>query len=883
MTTWNAVLKNVYQRHPFLCTLRCSQEMSFSGSGLPDLVRLTAASVLGLVQGPPASLLTIVVPRLYDTAFWVAYAVALQGMRGDYARAAATPHSFLSGDTLLLDAEHVVEFDEEKEGYLWFKTQQSTNARTRVKLAQRLRLQHTSTKRKRGWETVSTDLPPNLLDSLLETQACGNRNIYHNTTILVSGMHRTEVTARGLCVSSSASRCSAGSAFDLVQWGKIRQDGELVVTSSGQRKGDPVMLLASDLISVRDYLRAHPESRPLIVVDGTSRVCNRLDVLDDLAATGTSLVICGERSARADIDLLADRSPDLWIWSREDLNEFFGTRQTAVQSKPGNAFTDFDRATFNFTQREVEVESCHDVLLEEAYQQLSRVDARLKLMDRDTSALQRTLFNFLLTVSRALFPLLENDETSEMFAEKMDAAVSAASAASEWDEELAKVVDDLCMYLIDIPTRDDTRAGSKIAVLEKLLRSSYPDTVTILTASDWEEAIVQSYLYRRGRLVTPGRIRIRSISSLDVSAEGVQTEPSDRLIVCGWLNGERMHRLHELCFSPKIHLLLYPFEEKWYTSASRRWDKPINGEMTREGKARLLGIPPEYLPHQAPALPVPEPIVVVETDVYHEEFEQQIISGLRHAAARIRPGDDTPVSARLVFLSESYLACLTETHRVPVVTNFVQGYQSDSAKVPEKTVDQLKPGDFVIFRKGAAGDLIREYADLWLKKQGKGHLRDVAALWRVALREFRSANGGMGRVGLNQTVALLKAGGVARGEPAIKSWFDEDYGIIGPQDRGDLEAIAHVTGSASLQKQLVQVKAAIKEVRGAHLHAGTYLIKRLTEELQSRMQMDVGAGRLDFEVEGLGKAVVLRVEVVDQCPLSIPRNRVNRLLHEDEL
>ena len=145
MSTWDAVLEDVHQHHPFLCTMRCSQETLAGGSTLPRLVRITAAGVLGLSHCPPASLLTVVVPRLHDTAFWVAFMAALEGMRGDYVRAAAVPHSFKSGDILLLDSEHVVEFDEEKQDYLWFWTKRSSNTRTCVKLAQRLRLQQTTT------------------------------------------------------------------------------------------------------------------------------------------------------------------------------------------------------------------------------------------------------------------------------------------------------------------------------------------------------------------------------------------------------------------------------------------------------------------------------------------------------------------------------------------------------------------------------------------------------------------------------------------------------------------------------------------------------------------------------------------------------------------
>ena len=192
---------------------------------------------------------------------------------------------------------------------------------------------------------------------------------------------------------------------------EIEQGGELAVTSAGQCKGTPVMLLASDLISVRDYLRAHPENQPLIVVDGTPRVCNRLDVLDDLAAIGASLAVCGERGARADLDLLAERSSELWVWNREDTEELSKAEPFPAQVQPGDAFAGFSRSSINFGSADSDRGAlpgcvCWRRLSNNCVPGSCPAEAVWIGIVRP---LQRTLFNFLLAIARALFPLLDSE------------------------------------------------------------------------------------------------------------------------------------------------------------------------------------------------------------------------------------------------------------------------------------------------------------------------------------------------------------------------------------------------------------------------------------------------------------------------------------------
>src|SRR5207302_11211668 len=60
----------------------------------------------------------------------------------------------------------------------------------------------------------------------------------------------------------------------------------------------------------------------------------------------------------------------------------------------------------------------------------------------------------------------------------------------------------------------------------------------------------------------------------------------------------------------------------------------------------------------------------------------------------------------------------------------------------------------------------------------------------------------------------------------IRHWVNSDV-TIGPRREEDLAAIANATKNPEFQAKLYEVKAAIREVRGAHLQASSFLINKL--------------------------------------------------------
>ena len=222
----------------------------------------------------------------------------------------------------------------------------------------------------------------------------------------------------------------------------------------------------------------------------------------------------------------------------------------------------------------------------------------------------------------------------------------------------------------------------------------------------------------------------------------------------------------------------------------------------------------------------------------------------------------------------------TETHRLLVVSDLMQGETSKS-KIPRRTIDELKVGDYVLFRESDK-DIIREIADSALDQQGLLHLRQVAGLWREALREKHYETGS----DLEQLTLLLWEAGCERQPSTINNWlFDEDQ--IGPADRKDLERVAEVTGHAEITDRLQEIIKAISAVRGAHLQASRFITDRLLRNLPAILDSEPSSpgdrGRsVVLELDNFGQIMILRVEEIDEEWRDVEVKWVNRLLDQED-
>jgi len=861
---WSRALARINGRFPFLERLR---GVGAQPEPLPPLLHILTAAGAGMLDCADPKPLALILPRLDSLPFWTALTSCLAALPRDFAQATKVVTAPEPG-RMLLDGRSIVCFDGERDGRLWFSM---AKANSSIRSAQRLRLQPTCSERPPDPHyTIPTDPPPGPLDALLDIQAYGNRSIFHTQVILVGPLSRHERFLHTPVWIGNRAACQGVTVRDLIQCGKITRGGETECLSPGLRSGEPVLLLASDPVAVREHLRITGR-RPLIVLAGSGAWRSRAEAINSLQFEGGRLLFCMDRTEEDELPTLS--GIEVWPWGADELRALPVQPPTAAT---GGAFALFRAATENYSGRCIAVEVCRDPLLEDLHAKLDRLGRQ---MPRDEAAfLQHALFSFFLTATRACCPIVQDDATEQIFQAKFEYAhFQSEQSRSLLAGELFADVENVLLAFIEVIDRNDTARGGKVAVAARLLRESYqqavPETVTIVTAGAWETPHARAYYEQRLR-PQPGRIRFHDYAGIDAAL------PSDRLIICGWLSRERMQRLLNLCLAPKITLLLYPFEEAWYERFQHRRERTQPTSLPRSRRAELLQVPDTELPAGLAAPVLPQQPELLGS----EEFELAI----RHRLPRTFVGGyagEPETAAHLVWFSEARFAYLTPSHTVPVATDVIRREDGPKDELPSRTVEHLTVGDYVVFRLGSGADLIRETVDLGLRKRNQLGLRKTAALWREALRDFRlvyaSSFDPKDASGVRRAVAALKAGGLRRTEATLRWWLDDGNTTIGPQQTEDLRKIAAVTKNAELCARLSQVEAAVVELRGAHQEASHYLARQLLRALGPRLQDGDSGGPMEFDIDGLGRAVVVQVEATDSTPINVPWSLVNRLHCEE--
>ena len=871
VTTWNSVASRLAHDHPFLRRLHV-RSPNTGAEPIPQLIQIMGVGAYGMLSSVDPVPLVTVVPRLPSFAFWVALISSLAAMRDDFENAVANPPSFNPGN-LLLDGERVVGFEYEEDGRLYFSMSKGSSTSS-IRKDQWLRLQPTTSERSSdGARWVPREPPPDMLDDLLGIRSYRNRHIFKNRLILVGAVNRHERMLHTQLGINGASGKAAVTVRELIKCGKLNRYGEVESVSPGQLDCEPTLLLASDLTSVREYVRTAGIS-PLVVLSKAEAWKHRTEPLSSVRAAGGRLMFCLEHHEEPAIP--TSWEVDVWEWNPDDLASLSNSRP----HKPNGVFSALEATVDRYVRRTITVESCSDTMIESAFEQLSALEREIR--SDETVQLQRSLFDFFLMAARACCPVLATDETQAAFERRFE-RVRCMVNECRWalTKSITSSLDTLCLHYIELIERRDTHRDGKVASLERLLRTSYPKTVAVITAGSWETLSARQYFEERLRLEAD-RVQFRDFAELD------QIEPVDLLVVCGWLNSARMQRILNACIAPTIELLLYPFEAEWYRSSERSRRRAQLAPASSSRRATLLRLNESDLP----ARPSPAAAAVEATDSKAGaptigDFEITLrIRAVCRGADSGEPREDL-TDAYPVLFADGYYAYLTPTHEVPVATDFILGEAGETDELPTRSANELVAGDYIIFRVGMQADLIRDTADVALRRQGNLRLRDTAAIWRDALQAFRQSQEALwpdarDPRAVKKTIAALRAGGLRRTDATLRWWLDEHNTTIGPLDEEDIDRIAKVTGYHGLIGRVNEVRSAVKTLRNAHRQAGAYLLRYMFAALRSRITDQSPSPTMYFEIEGLGQAVVTQVELVDLATQLVSYTKVNRLLSEEQ-
>ena len=213
---------------------------------------------------------------------------------------------------------------------------------------------------------------------------------------------------------------------------------------------------------------------------------------------------------------------------------------------------------------------------------------------------------------------------------------------------------------------------------------------------------------------------------------------------------------------------------------------------------------------------------------------------------------------------------LTQWHKVPVATLLLGANHAEQRSIPERVVDDLNPGDVVIFPEGGDRAVIAQIADRLIGANAPA-VRKRSRFWRDVL-----LSSGMSP---EQFLAHARTYRFSRQIITIRNWF-YDEGQIGPSERTDLTLIAAVTKSAELDKAANDVFDAISFLRSNHVRAGSLLREAVLHQLQEVLPaVEENGSRI--QVPNLGAAWIVEVDAVAPDFRDEPRGHVDRLLWDD--
>ena len=886
MSGWTDILQAVKQRHPFLRQLKVCGSEHFS-SLLPEALQASFDIAENLrCEDPDYKRLAMIFPLLLDCPEWIAVGCSLAAIKQDFLLNIERLPTFSPGQKLLLDGKHIVEYLNQEKLYgtqfLWMKMsakqksgQKVSDTKQAFSVDQRLRFQPTETGKRLTPIENTVSQSAHSLDRLLDISSFGNRSIFKNKVVLVSRLTRVRQFAEKTHIVNPASPEESVSLRDLFQWGGITVEGELEQWGHQQIDAEPVIGVAPNLTTLWEYLSNRQSSDVLIILDGNLPFANDLQALDEIVDEGYPVLALMENRHLDDLKYLEDRGFETWVWSAHDLQQFALAESIDVSNQQ-IPFRHFRRTVQNYNVRQIEETICERSELDVAAEKLQTFSNQCHSDNLEHRSIERRFYYCLLNLSRLLRPFgvedgVVRDKGLEDLLEQIQSDVKDKAIWLEKDAvNTAHEFVDKIKTLIENPNS----ISNKMIELEKVLQNKTQKNRSAIVLADASEVSITERYWQD--IVSRSKQKgIHFVTPSDLDFE----QDYDHLIVCGWLGTERMRKLFDYCIAPSITVLMYPFEQEWFCSAVSRWrrqkEKLRKAELTQLQKAKILQTQPENFSDIRKFKEEKPPDASPETDFDIADFELRLHTYRRDLYARPSAPGETTTKARFVDFSQDMYAYLRPNHKVPVVTDFIDGHADESAGIPSKDVSQLKVGDYVIFREGSDSDLLRAIADIGLAGAGKSEHREVAGLWKQVLRRFVCEHSD----GFEGALIELWDEGLKPTEITIRSWLNDEH-RIGPRNEQDIEIIARVSGNQELQEQLDYVRRAIKEVRGAHLQAAHFLAQKLIAQVPSLLKQGLVESHT-IEIEDIGQAFVVCVEDLDEEEIEVPLTEVNRLFRDE--
>lgn len=735
-----------------------------------------------------------------------------------------------------------------------------------------LRLQRTDRIQPRGKQ--NSDLghwQAGPLDRLLGIRSGGNTSLFRNHVLLLTSISDATYFAETSGVASMN-----GFATELskaVTWGRLNDDGVMQADNELQGREQPLIAVTHAIDLLADACeQAEPYSKN-VFIDGVTAITRNLQAFDRIVACQRPVIVADHDDV-PDLSDLSARHCMIWELSRREIlgqsdmpEEESGQKIVLSEPSAGSIFAIPRRAAVNVDRLRVTEIPVRD-------QRVEVVAALLMEAERDLAAelddaARRPLglaFGLLLEISSWFAP------PSDILRHGVDARLDAL------DQELRQqtlwlmpgTVEALCDAATELRSiaQDPTVGATRLNVLREVLseRRLAAASVAIVTRTAAGAQALATTLLQDTRV----RVYSGALLPSDIAI--------DTLVIASWLRSELMTRTLNWYAAPDIRLLAGDFESRWLRMLlrSRRRIRRSWG-MSAVQKAAALGLTDINGKHAGDV--VSSDTADLDSNDSDPAYLPRDSAPVRRLEAWSQPGrkgrrlesavvEHDMRSARYIgFVGRTY-AYVTPGRALPVVSELLRGLEVSRPRVVMRTVEQLRTGEYVLFRDQGEHDVISLFAEQAMGEQRYRELRGTAESWKELARSIAPT--------VAEVYKRLRAAGSTRQLATVRGWLT-DPDRIGPASRDDLSLIVQVSGKDS-SVVVEQIWDAILDIRGAHIVGGQRLSEFLISELPKKLKsLNEEETLVDLT---LGHAWIVEVEDIGDSELR-SYTEVNRLLWDD--
>ena len=848
--------------------------MQAGNNSSPEVLPPFIGFLLAVMDAPRDRPLCFILPRRGDVARIAVVLHALHRLIKKQRELTYTDGSkFRKGDIVRINpSKHVFRydgFDEIDLDYIWLQTLGRNCRRKEIAANILPRLEKTSLSRPIGRGDTLFRYPPAApLDALIGVSIFGNQSLIKNEIAILDSQNRFDEFVQSTFLQLESPIPDMPTLKALLPFGELvqsipsQQQSWLKKWDERHATGEPLIAVTHSSELLANYCIDSPLRSKLVVINGLHRLKHRQSY-DDIADT-QRLILFASRDEEEKIKELgnAPTSCQFWWFSAAEIN-------AGVHARPSGGFSGhvskITRWANNHDNLNIEFVPCENQTLEEVSIHLDNLDKfRRGLVDNENCPLAKLIsqaWKMLNDVSAIYRPLTEVER--EKFSVQVKVFRAELQNNSNWlrPEDVHNFSH--IASRIESSFSSDTKLGiNKGEELCRAVRETLSARLSCALFARSENQVLEIKDWLRLRYIF-------------VEAYSPSTLPEesffDRLICVSWPGSHWLKHLASVLVTPQITILTYPFECRWLSQCKRRLQqRPQVPTLTGSEKLGFvthdINNPPAWFLEKKSPEVSPAPVTTTEMDIWDLEYRLRAVrKGSATAPSDITDGLE---AYYVSFVGDSY-AYLTPTHKLAVVTTLVSGGKAALQGIPEKSLNELKVGDYVVFPEGGNRDTVREFADRIL---GAAALftRQRAHRWKEAL--LRS------RLSAPEFYQRAQTHNFQKSLTTVRNWLQDDS-KIGPEGLEDLQLIASVTNDAVLRANMQDTWESIRIVRSAHLSAGSKLQAVLLRVLPEVLKK-VEENGSQIDIENLGSVWVAQIDFIDGKSELRECGEVNHLLWE---